>query len=137
MPLPTILLTGNLTADPQLRFTANGTAVINFRVATSQRVKNKDTGEWTDGDSCFIDVVSWRDAEQLAETLTKGATVMVDGQLKQRTFETKEGEKRTAYEVNADNVALVVRSRAGSPAAKPAAAPADPWATTSIGELLF
>jgi single-strand DNA-binding protein len=94
---------GNLTADPELRFTQSGQAVAGFTVASTPRVM-KD-GQWTDGDALFLRCNVWRQmAENVAETLTKGSRVFVSGRLKQRSFETREGEKRTVMEVEVDAV---------------------------------
>ncbi len=130
MALPTITLTGNLTADPNLRFTANGKAVTNFRVAATDRRKNATTGEWEDQGTTFLDVVVWREAETAAE-LTKGSKVHVVGRLKQRTYETKEGAEKTVYEVEADEVWSVVRTAGTTSAIKAD----DPWSTA--GEAPF
>lgn len=131
MSLPTVTLTGNLTADPNLRFTPAGKPVVNFRVAASDRRKNQTTGEWEDGDACFLDVVAWNNAEAIADALHKGTTVMLTGTLVQRSYETKEGEKRTTNELKADQVAVVIRQRNTAPAIQAE----DPWATT--GEAPF
>lgn len=121
--LPQITMTGNLVSDPELRFTPSGKAVARMRVASNNRVKDRD-GTWRDGETCFLDVSVWEaKAEALVEAAGKGATVMVTGRLGQRTFDTKEGEKRTVYEVTADEVGVVVRAKARTGAA-------DPWAAT-------
>src|SRR6478609_6088258 len=91
---------GNLTADPELRFTASGAAVANFTVASTPRTFDRSTGEWKDGEALFLRCNIWRQpAENVAESLTRGARVIVSGRLKQRSFETKEGEKRTVIEL--------------------------------------
>lgn len=131
MALPTITLTGNLTADPDLRFTTGGKPVTNFRVACTHRIKN-DQGMWQDHDTCFIDVISWRNAEQVADDLKKGSAVVVTGVLKQRKFQAKDGTERTVYEVHADDVALVIKS-ASSGYSAPAPAATDAWAGSSWG----
>ena len=98
-------ITGNLTGDPELRFTATGTAVVAFTVAASRRVYDQATGQWQDGDTLFLRCSAWRElADHAAESLTKGTRVIVTGRLKQRSYETTEGEKRTVYEVDADDV---------------------------------
>lgn len=107
MSLPTVILTGNLTDDPVLRHTQNGTAVVSLRVACNSARKD-EAGNWIDGDSTFIDVTSWRSPEAINANLHKGSRVNVIGQLEQRTYETQAGEKRTAYEVRASSVAAVV-----------------------------
>jgi single-strand DNA-binding protein len=131
MPLPTITLAGNLTSDPQLRFTQSGTPVVTLRVAASQRIKDKDTNEWKDGDTTFLDVSCWRNAEAISEQLRKGTSVVVTGTLKQRTYQASDGTDRTTYEVNADEVALVVKTFAGAKAASAKPAAADPWANNT------
>lgn len=109
MALPRIELEGNLVADPELRFTASGKAVANFRVATSERKKQGD--EWVDGDECFLDCSIWdKAAENLTDSLTVGAKVIVVGRLRQRSYETNSGEKRTVYEVKADSVGPSLRN---------------------------
>jgi len=100
-----ITVVGNLTGDPELRFTQGGQAVCNFTVASTPRFLDKTTNEWKDGDAVFLRCNIWRQAaENVAESLSKGARVMVTGRLKQRSYETKEGEKRTVYEIEADEV---------------------------------
>jgi len=101
----TITVVGNLTADPELRFTANGSAVANFTVASTPRILDKTTSEWKDGDAVFMRCTVWRQtAENIAESLQRGARVIVTGRLKQRTYDTKEGEKRTVTEVDVDEI---------------------------------
>jgi single-strand DNA-binding protein len=101
----TITLVGNLVADPELRFTPSGQAVANFRVASTPRVLDKASNEWKDGEGLFLTVTVWRTlAENCAESLVKGSRVIVQGRLKQRTYETREGEKRTVYEIDAEDV---------------------------------
>ncbi len=96
----TITLVGNLTADPELRFTPSGAAVANFTVASTPRTFDRQTNEWKDGDAMFINCAVWRQAaENVAESLTRGSRVIVSGRLKQRSFETKVGEKRTVVEL--------------------------------------
>ena len=100
----TVTLIGNLTDDPELRFTANGAAVANFRLAVTPRVRQGDT--WTDGETSFFRVNCWRQlAENVTETLGKGARVIVIGRLRMRSWETPEGDKRTVVEVEAEEVA--------------------------------
>lgn len=100
-----ITVVGNLTADPELRFTPNGSAVANFTVASTPRVLDKATNEWKDGDALFMRCAVWRDAaENVAESLVRGSRVIVQGRLKQRSYETKEGEKRTVVELDVDEV---------------------------------
>ena len=96
---------GNLTADPELRFTPSGAAVANFTVASTPRMFDRQTNEWKDGEALFMRCTIWRDAaENVAESLTKGARVIVSGRLKQRSYETREGEKRTVVELEVEEV---------------------------------
>jgi single-strand DNA-binding protein len=100
-----ITVVGNLVDDPELRFTPNGAAVAKFRVASTPRFFDKTTNAWKDGEALFLTVNVWRQAaENVAESLGRGARVIVTGRLKQRGWETKEGEKRTSYEIEADEV---------------------------------
>src|SRR6201996_8484145 len=138
-----ITVVGNLTADPELRFTPSGAAVANFTVASTPRTFDRQSGEWRDGEALFLRCNIWRQpAENVAETLTRGARVIVQGRLKQRSFETREGEKRTVIQLEVDEIGPSLRSatapvtkpsRSGSNAAsggeRPAGQPADdPWA---------
>ena len=150
----TITLIGNLVDDPELRFTPSGAAVAKFRVASTPRYLDKTTNEWKDGESLFLQCQIWRQAaENVAESLTKGMRVILSGRLKQRSYETKEGEKRTVFEVEVDEVgpslrnatAKVTRAQRAGGTGGGFAAPAatggesfndDPWAaasTTSAG----
>ena len=147
----TITMIGNLVDDPELRFTPSGAAVAKFRVASTPRYLDKATNEWKDCESLFLQCQIWRQAaENVAESLTKGMRVILSGRLKQRSYETKEGEKRTVFEVEVDEVGPSLRNatakvtrtqRAGGSggAAAPAAADSfgdDPWAaatTSSAG----
>jgi single-strand DNA-binding protein len=105
-----ITLIGNLTSDPELRFTPNGAAVANFTVASTPRTFDRQTNEWRDGDSMFINCSVWRQyAENVAESLSKGTRVIVSGRLKARSYETREGEKRTVFEVDVDEVGPALR----------------------------
>lgn len=100
----TITVIGNLTADPELRFTPSGAAVSNFTVASTPRSFDKASGEWKDGDALFLRCSVWRQAaENIAESLTRGTRVIVSGRLVQRSYE-KDGEKRTVYELQVDEV---------------------------------
>ena len=100
-----ITVVGNLTADPELRFTPSGAAVANFTVASTPRSFDKNSNEWKDGEALFLRCSVWRQAaENVAESLQRGMGVIVQGRLKQRSFETKEGEKRTVYELDVDEV---------------------------------
>ena len=144
-----ITLVGNLVDDPELRFTPSGAAVAKFRIASTPRFLDKNTNEWKDGESLFLSCNVWRQAaENVAESLQRGMRVIVSGRLKQRSYETKEGEKRTVYEVEVDEVgpslrnatAKVVKAQrtggGGSysgPSGGSAPAGDDPWATPAAG----
>ena len=106
----TITVVGNLTADPDLRFTPSGAAVANFTVASTPRIFDRQSNEWKDGDALFLRCNIWREAaENVAESLTRGSRVIVSGRLKQRSFETREGEKRTVFEVEVDEIGPSLR----------------------------
>ena len=106
----TITLVGNLTADPELRFTPSGAAVANFTVASTPRTFDRNTNEWRDGDAMFLNCAVWRQAaENVAESLQKGMRVIVQGRLKSRSYETREGERRTVFEVDVDEVGPALR----------------------------
>ena len=137
-----ITLVGNLVADPELRFTPSGAAVAKFRMASTPRYLDKQTNEWKDGESLFLSVNVWRQAaENVAESLQRGMRVIVQGRLKQRSYETKEGEKRTVYEVEADEVGPSLRSASakvtktqrggGSFGASSGSGDNDPWASAA------
>ena len=127
----TLTITGNLTADPELRFTGTGTAVAAFTVAASRRVYDQASGQWQDGDTLFLRCSAWRDlADHAAESLRKGMRVIVTGRLKQRDYEAADGTKRTVYELDADDIgpslkwatakiAKTTRDRAPHPADTP------------------
>ncbi len=105
-----ITVVGNLTGDPELRFTPNGAAVASFTVASTPRTLDRATNEWKDGEALFLRCSIWRQAaEHVAESLTKGARVIVQGRLKQRSYETREGEKRTVYELDVDEIGPSLR----------------------------
>ncbi|WP_375424318.1 single-stranded DNA-binding protein [uncultured Friedmanniella sp.] len=105
-----ITLVGNLTADPELRFTPSGAAVANFTVASTPRTFDRQSNEWRDGDAMFLNCAVWRQAaENVAESLQKGMRVIVQGRLKSRSYETREGEKRTVFEVDVDEVGPALR----------------------------
>jgi single-strand DNA-binding protein len=137
-----ITIIGNLVDDPQLRYTPSGQAVANFRIASTPRYLDKQSNEWKDGDSLFLSCNVWRQAaENVCESLQRGMRVIVSGRLKQRSYETKEGEKRTVYEVEVDEVgpslrnasAKVIKSERSRPAeqrqqSKPAGSD-DPWSS--------
>ena len=103
-------IVGNLTADPELRFTPNGVAVANFTVASTPRTFDRQSGEWKDGDALFMRCTIWRDAaEHVAESLTRGDRVVVQGRLRQRSFETRDGDKRTVVELDVDDIGPSLR----------------------------
>ena len=109
MAMGQVTIVGNLTDDPELRYTPNGAAVAKFRVAVNRRYKDQ-SGEWKDGDTSYFTVNAWRTlAENVAETLTRGANVIVVGRLQQRSWETQDGEKRTVIEIEADEVGPSLR----------------------------
>ncbi len=100
-----LTIIGNLVADPELRFTPAGAAVANFRIASTPRVYNRDSNQWEDGDALFLTCNVWKQAaENVAESLAKGMRVIINGRLKQRTYQTREGEDRTVFEVDVDEV---------------------------------
>jgi single-strand DNA-binding protein len=106
----TITLIGNLTSDPELRFTPSGSAVANFTVASTPRTFDRQSNEWKDGETLFLRAAVWREAaENVAESLTKGMRVIVTGRLKSRSYETKEGEKRTVIELEVDEIGPSLR----------------------------
>ena len=118
-----ITVVGNLTADPELRYTHNGLAVANFTIASTPRVFDRQANEWKDGEALFLRASVWREfAEHVSSSLQKGSRVIVQGRLKQRSFETKEGEKRTTIELDVDEIgpslryatAQVTRTSSGS-----------------------
>lgn len=105
-----VTVIGNLTADPELRFTASGAPVANFTVASTPRVFDKQANDWKDGEALFLRCSIWRDPAENAHTsLTKGARVIVQGKLKQRSYETREGEKRTVVELEVDEIGPSLR----------------------------
>ncbi|MGY1714712.1 single-stranded DNA-binding protein [Geodermatophilus nigrescens] len=158
-----ITVIGNLTSEPELRWTPSGAAVATFTIASTPRTLDRQTQEWKDGESLFLRCSVWREAaENVAESLTRGSRVVAQGRLKQRSFETKEGEKRTVVELDVDEIGASLRyatatvakvSRSGgfgsaNGAANGSAngsgsrsgaggagqdAPADPWATAAVG----
>jgi len=106
----TITIVGNLTDDPELRFTPSGAAVAKFRVASTPRFLDKTSGEWKDGDPLFLSCTVWRQvAENVAESLQRGSRVIISGRLRQRTYETKEGEKRTVIDLEVDEIGPSLR----------------------------
>jgi len=106
----TLTIVGNLTADPELRFTGGGAAVANFTVASTPRTFDRQSGEWRDGDALFLRCTTWRElGEHVGESLTRCARVVVQGRLRQRSFETREGDKRTVIELDVDDVGPSLR----------------------------
>lgn len=136
-----ITVVGNLTGDPELRFTPSGAAVSNFTIASTPRSFDKATNEWEDGEALFLRCTVWRQAgENVAESLTRGARVIAQGRLQQRSYVTKEGEKRTSIELQVDEIgpslkyatAKVNRTTRGSTdAAAQGGGSPDPWAAGS------
>lgn len=140
-----ITVVGNLTADPELRYTQSGLAVANFTIASTPRTYDRAANEWKDGEALFLRASVWREfAEHVASTLTKGSRVIAQGRLKQRSYETKEGEKRTSIELEIDEIGPSLRyataqvtrtssgsggggSRGGAPVAD------EPWGASSNG----
>ena len=148
-----ITLIGNLVTDAELRFTPSGSAVANFRIASTPRTFDRQSNEWKDGETLFLPCNVWREqAENLVESLTKGSRVIVTGRLKPRTYETKEGEKRTVIELEVDEMgpslknatAKVVKAQRGNSSGfgnqqsqpsgfGPSTAQQDPWANQAGG----
>ena len=152
-----ITVVGNLTSDPELRYTQNGLAVANFTIASTPRTFDRQSGEWKDGETLFMRCSLWREAaENVAESLQRGVRVIATGRLKSRSYETKEGEKRTVTELDVDEIGPSLRYAtakinktqrgggfgggggggfgAGAPASGGGAAPADdPWASSPAG----
>lgn len=115
MPLPTIVIVGNLTQDVELRFTTTGKAVATLRVACSERKKDA-SGNWVDGDKIYLNVNVWNDtAENVTHTCFKGDTVVVVGKLKQRSYTAKDGTEKTVFEVEADSVGAELRRKSYKP----------------------
>jgi single-strand DNA-binding protein len=131
----TITITGNLTADPEMRFTPGGAAVANFRVASTPRTYDREAGQWKDGDTLFLSCSVWRDqAEHLVDSLTRGSRVIVTGRLRQRNYETREGDKRTVFELQVDEMgpSLLYATAKVTKAIPSASRPVeDPWATAT------
>ncbi|MDV7221015.1 single-stranded DNA-binding protein [Streptomyces prunicolor] len=131
----TLTVVGNIVSEPELRFTPAGAAVAKFRIASTPRKFDKQTNAWTDGDPLFLGVSVWRQqAEHVAESVTKGARVVVVGRLTQRSYEDREGVKRTVYEIEADEVAVSLAfatakiTKASGGQQQGSAQSADPWA---------
>jgi single-strand DNA-binding protein len=138
-----ITVVGNLTADPELRFTPSGAAVANFTVASTPRTFDRQSNEWKDGEALFLNCSVWRQAaENAAESLTRGMRVVVSGRLKARSYETREGEKRTVFEIDVDEIgpslkyatAKVTKTqRSGGGQGFQSGGGDDPWASSGAG----
>lgn len=138
---PVTTITGNLTADPELRFTPSGQQVASFTIANTPRFPDKVTGKWQDGETWFVRCSAWGDmAENIVTSLSKGAAVIASGRLRCRTWDTKEGDKRASIEMTVDDigpslrrnvakVTKVTRERPAAAATVPQARTADPWET--------
>jgi single-strand DNA-binding protein len=141
-----ITVVGNLTADPELRFTPSGAAVANFTVASTPRTFDRQTNDWKDGEALFLNCSVWRQAaENAAESLTRGMRVIVSGRLKARSYETREGEKRTVFEIDVDEVGPSMkyatakvtktsRSGGGQGFGSGGSGGDDPWASNQGGQ---
>jgi single-strand DNA-binding protein len=138
-----ITVVGNLTADPELRFTPSGAAVANFTVASTPRTFDRQSNEWKDGEALFLNCSVWRQAaENAAESLTRGMRVVVSGRLKARSYETREGEKRTVFEIDVEEVGPSMKyatakvtktSRSGGGQGFQSGGGDDPWASNQAG----
>ena len=140
-----ITVVGNLVDDPELRFTPSGAAVANFRIASTPRTFDRQTNEWKDGETLWLCCSVWRQAaENVAESLQKGMRVIVQGRLKSRSYETREGEKRTVFEIDVDEVGPSLKSatakvnkttRSGGGGYSGGGRPGgdDPWASGGAG----
>ena len=138
-----LTVVGNLTDDPQLRFLESGTAMVKFTVASTPRTLDRQSGQWKDGDPLFLTCTAWRDtAEHIAESLAKGTRVIVSGRLRLSRWETEEGEKRSAYGLEVDEVGpslrfaqakvqKMSRAKAAADGFTPADVPDDAWATAT------
>jgi single-strand DNA-binding protein len=134
-----ITVVGNLTSDPELRYTQNGLAVANFTIASTPRTFDRASNDWKDGDALFLRASVWRDfAEHVAGSLTKGSRVVATGRLRQRSYETKEGEKRTSIELEIDDIgpslryatAQVTRTSSSRDSGSRGQSAEEPWATS-------
>jgi single-strand DNA-binding protein len=136
-----ITVVGNLVDDPELRYTPSGAAVAKFRIASTPRTFDKESNGWKDGEAMFLSCSVWRQyAENVAESLSKGTRVIVQGALKQRSYETTQGEKRTVYELDVEEIGPALRfstaklTKGGAPGQKTASQPAaggDAWAASA------
>lgn len=139
-----LTVVGNLTDDPELRFVANGTAMVRFTVASTPRALDRESGQWKDGDPLFLTCTGWRDmAEHIAESLTKGTRVIVQGRLRLSRWETPEGEKRSTYGLEVDEVGPSLKfaevtvkrlSRAKADGFTPETPPDDPFSVPASGQ---
>lgn len=137
----TITVIGNLTSDPELSFVSSGSAVANFTIASTPRTFDRNSNEWKDGETLFLRASVWKEAaENVAESLAKGMRVIISGRLKSRSYETKEGEKRTVIELEVDEIgpslkyanAKVNRTQRSGKQEAPATTQSDPWATPGV-----
>jgi len=135
-----ITVVGNLTADPELRYTQGGLAVANFTIASTPRSFDRASNDWKDGEALFLRASVWREfAEHVAGSLSKGSRVVATGRLKQRSYETKEGEKRTSIELEVDEIgpslryatAQVTRAASSGPRGQGGAVADEPWAASA------
>lgn len=133
-----ITVVGNLVDDPELRYTPSGSAVAKFKIASTPRAYDKQTGQWKDGEALFLMCNAWRQlAENITESLAKGARVIAQGRLRQRSYETREGEKRTIIDLAVDDIGPSLKwstaktTKASRPSATRSASPVDddPWST--------
>jgi single-strand DNA-binding protein len=124
-----VLITGNLTQDPEVRYIPSGAAVANLRLASNRRYKDVTSGEWKD-DTCYVNVVAWRQlAERCGDSLHKGSPVLVEGRLQSRSWEADDGQRRSTIEIVADRIQFLERTRSGEEAPAYAGAgsgPAEP-----------
>ena len=131
---PVVTLAGNLVDDPELRFTSTGTAVANFRVAHTSRHFDKTQGEYVDGDKLFMTCTAWRQmAENIAESLRKGSRVLVSGELKQNEYETKDGQRKTSYEIVVSDIGPSLKNAIATPQ-KSAKTNTNQWAPAEIAD---
>jgi single-strand DNA-binding protein len=139
----TITMTGNLCDDPDLRYTPAGAALVRFAVASTPRVFDKASGEYRDGEPLFLTCTAWRDlAEHIAESLKRGTRVVVTGRLRLSRWETPEGDKRSAYGLDVDDIGpslrfatATVRKATRTGPGRPAVAPDDPWSSAAPGDV--
>lgn len=126
-----LTVVGNLVADPELRFTPSGSAVANFTIASTPRTFDKATGEWKDGEGLFLRCTLWNQAaENIAESLTRGTRVVAQGRLQQRSFTTKEGEKRTVVELQVDEIGPSLKYATAKPSRATRSGGEDMWTST-------